>query len=530
HASSKRFGGNRITNYNWENNASNAGRDWFHESDNYVPWGQGVDEADYNVPGAAIKSFHGRSLQQKAYSLITLPMAKYVAADKNGAVSEAQSAPSKRWANVKYHKPGAFSLTPNLTDSTVYNDEEINFLIHHFGLSNTATGVKGYALDNEPGLWFDSHSRMWGPSHVPVKYLLDNSVELSARIKQMDPTAEVYGPASWGVSEFESLQDAPDWGDVRGDYATFIDYYLAKMKERGGSTRLLDVLDVHWYPQGRNDGLSPFNNSSDYATSAARMEMTRSLWDSTYRENTWIGTDSWKVDQFLPFIPKMNKHINSYYPGTKLAITEYSYMGTGHPSGGIAQADALGIFGKQGLYLATYWGGVIDYVKAGFDIYCNYDGNGGKFGDISVSSVTSDIDNSSVHASIESADESRTHIIAMNKNQDGPLIATININSDKVYKSARVWAFDRSSSTVRQIRNVRVINDNKFEYTIPALTACHIVLTEEDLSVYPDFDAAKVTPQAGWSDGTASFDIVATIYDGDKDISKVTADLTPVGG
>ncbi|WP_147238727.1 glycoside hydrolase family 44 protein [Mucilaginibacter hurinus] len=530
HAAAKRFGGNRITNYNWENNASNAGRDWFHESDNYVPWEQGVDEADYNVPGAAVKSFHTRSLQQKAYSLITLPMAKYVAADKNGGVSEAQSAPSGRWVNVKYTKPGALSLFPNLADNTVYNDEEINFLIHHFGRSNTSTGVKGYALDNEPGLWFDSHSRMWGPGHVPVSYLLDNSVELATRIKQMDPTSEVFGPASWGVSEFETLQDAPDWADVRGNYVTFIDYYLAKMKERGGANRLLDVLDVHWYPQGRNDGLSPFNNSSDYATSAARMEMTRSLWDSTYRENTWIGTDGWKVEQFLPFIPKMNKHINTYYPGTKLAITEYSYMGTGHPSGGIAQADALGIFGKLGLYLATYWGGVIDYVKAGFDIYRNYDGKGGQFGDISVNSVTSDITNSSVHASIESANQGRTHIIAMNKNQDGPIVATININSDRAYKSARVWAFDRSSSAMRQIRNVRVINDNKFDYTIPALTACHIVLTEEDLSVYPDFDGVKITPEAGWSDGTATFDIVATIYDGDKDIQKVTADLTPVGG
>ncbi|RVU02876.1 T9SS type A sorting domain-containing protein [Mucilaginibacter limnophilus] len=530
YAAAKRLGGNRITNYNWENNASNAGRDWFHESDNYVPWEQGVDEGDYNVPGAAIKAFHTRSLQQNAFSLITLPMAKYVAADKNGAVSGAQTAPSNRWAKVKYQKPGAFSLTPDLTDSTVYNDEEINFLIHHFGKSNTSTGVKAYALDNEPGLWFDSHSRMWGPSHVPVTYLLDNSVALATRIKQMDPTAQVFGPASWGVSEFETLQEAPDWADVHGDYPTFIDYYLAKMEERGGSTRLLDVLDVHWYPQGRNDGLSPFDNSPDYATSAARMEMTRSLWDTTYRENTWIGTDGWKVEQFLPFIPKMKKHIDTYYPGTKLAITEYSYMGTGHPSGGIAQADALGTFGKLDLYLATYWGAVIDYIKSGFDLYRNYDGKGGQFGDISVSSSTNDIENSSVYASIESANESRTHIIAMNKNQDGPIVATININGDKVYKSARVWAFDRSSSTVRQIRNIRVIENNKFEYTIPPLTACHIVLTEEDLSVFPDFDAVKVTPQAGWSDGTASFDIIATIYDGDKDIRKVTADLTPVGG
>lgn len=31
-----RFGGNRTTAFNWENNASNAGSDWHHSSDDYI--------------------------------------------------------------------------------------------------------------------------------------------------------------------------------------------------------------------------------------------------------------------------------------------------------------------------------------------------------------------------------------------------------------------------------------------------------------------------------------------------------------
>src|ERR1700754_1276502 len=34
----RRIGGNRLTGYNWENNASNAGNDWNHSSDNYLTW------------------------------------------------------------------------------------------------------------------------------------------------------------------------------------------------------------------------------------------------------------------------------------------------------------------------------------------------------------------------------------------------------------------------------------------------------------------------------------------------------------
>ena len=32
----RRFGGNRTTGYNWENNASNAGEDWYNSSDDFL--------------------------------------------------------------------------------------------------------------------------------------------------------------------------------------------------------------------------------------------------------------------------------------------------------------------------------------------------------------------------------------------------------------------------------------------------------------------------------------------------------------
>jgi len=34
----RRMGGNRMTGYNWENNYSNAGSDWYHSSDDFIPW------------------------------------------------------------------------------------------------------------------------------------------------------------------------------------------------------------------------------------------------------------------------------------------------------------------------------------------------------------------------------------------------------------------------------------------------------------------------------------------------------------
>ena len=64
-------------------------------------------------------------------------------------------------------------------------------------------------------------------------------------------------------------------------------------------------------------------------------------------------------------------------------MTEYNYGAGDHISGGLAQADALGVFGREGLYLANYWGdgpgngNLPTYIKAAFQLYRNYDGKGG---------------------------------------------------------------------------------------------------------------------------------------------------------
>lgn len=74
-----------------------------------------------------------------------------------------------------------------------------------------------------------------------------------------------------------------------------------------------------------------------------RMQLPRTLWDSSYKEPTWIGQYFGGVE----ILRSIHKSIDTYFPDTKLAVTEYSYGGANHISGGIAQADALGILEKK---------------------------------------------------------------------------------------------------------------------------------------------------------------------------------------
>jgi len=90
----RRLGGNRMTGYNWETNASNAGSDWNQSSDNYMCSVQGLTTA-CSTAGSVITAWQDQSVAMSAASELTVQMAGYVAADMNGDVAQSETAPSR---------------------------------------------------------------------------------------------------------------------------------------------------------------------------------------------------------------------------------------------------------------------------------------------------------------------------------------------------------------------------------------------------------------------------------------------------
>ena len=118
-----------MTGYNWENNASHAGTDWENSNDDYMTWIMDIPDSKKNEPGIVITSFHDGSIKKGSYSLITLQMAGYAARDKNGMVTEDETAPSKRWVECIADKGEQLSLKPDTSNNFVFMNEEVNFLI-----------------------------------------------------------------------------------------------------------------------------------------------------------------------------------------------------------------------------------------------------------------------------------------------------------------------------------------------------------------------------------------------------------------
>jgi hypothetical protein len=470
----RRWGGNRTTGYNWETNFSSAGADWNHSSDLWILTSAGLPESDAAIPAIAMRHFHEQSLGMGAESILTLQMAGFVAADGAGPVAEEETAPSGRWVPVVFAKPSPPSSQPDLEDGVVYMDELVSRMVATFGGAGSG-GVRWYSLDNEPALWPHTHPRIH-PDPLTVAELMDRTIALATAVKDVDPEAGILGPVLYGMTAFLSLQEAPDWARVGAGYDWFVPYYLDRMRQasREAGRRLVDALDVHWYPEARGDHRITDPAATTPADVEARLQAPRSLWDPTYTEDSWIAT--WLGD-YLPILPRLTRAIEAHYPGTGLAITEYDYGGGSTISGGLAQADVLGAFGRHGVDIATLWG-IEDgdrFQAAAFRLYRDYDGAGGTFGSTSVPAAAGDPADLSIWAALEEGDATPLHLILINKNPGG-LEANIQLRGAPDYSSARAWGFGPGAPTITERPGLDRVDGNAFSHRIPGRTAIHLVL------------------------------------------------------
>ncbi len=462
-----RLGGNRWTAYNWENNASNAGSDWYFHNDGYL--------SESDVPGFAVVERVTSIFENDSAALVTVPILGYVARDKDGTdVTQTEDYLDERFRESRAFKGGPLSLVPSLSDRYVYQNEFVYCLENAFPLPARGDLRLMYCLDNEPALWSSTHSPI-RPEPVTYTELTDKNIEFASAVKSVAPEAMVFGFVGYGYNAFVNLQNAPD----SAKYGEFIDYYLTQLAEAEDDygSRLVDVLDLHWYPEAQSDdGERITSESGEEEVSAARIQAPRSLWDPTYEENSWIAD---YIGGPVCLIPWLRDKIDRLYPGTGLAITEYYFGGSRHISGAIAQADFLGVAGREGVFAACLWP-MADiegsFIEAAFDMFLDYDGNGSHFGDISIQALSGDNGAASVYASVDSNDPDRLVIIAINKT-DGWTEASIDITAkDKIYTSGASYVLTETS-VVPELLGSFEVDSEMFTVDLSPMSVTCIVLS-----------------------------------------------------
>jgi len=254
----------------------------------------------------------------------------------------------------------------------------------------------------------------------------------------------------------------------------FLVYYLTRLKlaESIFGRRLLDTLDVHWYPEARAGNVRIIAVDATPDVVAARLQAPRSLWDPTYVENSWIARS---IHGPIALIPRLLSKIQGSYPGTLLSLSEYNYGGGSDISGGIAQADALGIFGRYGVYAACQWplSRHEPFVAGAFAMYRNYDGKGGAFGDTSISATTDDVVGTSVYASVDSSDPTRMVIVAINKT-DHDITADVTMWYPDEYREGYVHQLTAAAPTPADSFLTLMLHPGRFWVPMPPMSVSTI--------------------------------------------------------
>jgi hypothetical protein len=381
-----RYGGDGTTRYNWNVDSSNPGSDFFFTAGN--------GEAN-PVPSASVDAIVAINRALKTKSIITVPIID----DINNAAAYHCSYPQSVYPNQQAYNPyvhpngdncgngvsaasGQYIADTNISASDIPNQPNIQqaWVRHFAGAFGTGAqgGVGIYELDNEPNGWIAVHHDV-RPQNIGYTDLTTRSVAYATAIKTADPTALVLGPGDISPAD-ENCNSGGQPGTCNNDQASNHGgtplglFYLQQFAAQ--KTRLLDYYAMH-YP-----------GSCCFSTNGTLADMVTAI----HRHQGWIA---------------------QAYPGTKLAYDEWN-RGTGNGfANALATADGLGVMGREGVDLASFWGlNDPSYPSAfAFQIFRNYDGHGSAFGNVSATATTADPTSLTIYAARRSLDGALTVLV-----------------------------------------------------------------------------------------------------------------------
>jgi len=474
-----RSGGNSASRYNWRIDARNAGKDWFFES---LPCGD--DIFDQHGDG-----FVTLSKAAGAEPMLTIPMIGWVAklnvnrqplasfsigkyglqqkSDIDGFV-DAGNGSYLDGTPITHNDPNDASIPVEPADQRAWVEQ----LTAKWGKAGNG-GVAYYIMDNEPSAWHLIH-RDVHPTGAHAQEIAEKVVAYSAAVKAVDPQALVVAPEEWGWTAYRysgfdqqyavahGFDDAPDRTNQTGGM-DYLPWLLTQWKQAEG--RPVDVVSVHFYPQGgvyseAGGDLSPEGQ-------LLRNRSTRNLWDPDYLDPTWIHDR-------VALIPRLRHWVDTYYyKGTPIALTEYNWGAEDTMNGATAQADVLGIFGREGLDMATRWAtpptGSPAYLA--MKLYRNYDERKSGFGETSVAAHVADPDHLSAFAAVRS--DGALTVMAINKDLEGSAEVTLKIGHFAASGSVEAWQL--AAGTLRRLPAAKYA-DGSLSASVPGPSVTLFVL------------------------------------------------------
>jgi hypothetical protein len=388
------WGGNPATRYNYVNgHAWNNGSDYEFRNTNY------------GDSGDALRHFLDVSAKAGVESRVAVPTLGWVAKNDDEATCSFpvgdHCLPSSDVGDCHGDGPIADPRTANVESTPEMVADWIG------GVVAEGRGPRFIAMDNEPELWGATHYDVH-PDCPTYEEILDKYLAYATAIREVAPDAELTGPVICCWYDYWNIAPGP----AAASYEDYLTWFLRNVKAHDDESgeRTLDVVDAHYYPQS-----DVYNDKTDPETAARRLRSTRSLWDPTYLDESWI-------DAPIALIPRLKRTIEATYPGTPLFISEWNFGADTSMNGALAIADVLGIYGREGVYAAAYWRNppVGSPGWFAFKMHGNYDGQGSRFGGRVVGVDVPDLDRIGAYAALDD-NAGRLRVMLINKDPQADL-------------------------------------------------------------------------------------------------------------
>jgi hypothetical protein len=557
-----RWGGNDASNYNWQLQTRNSAADWYFE--------------DYGGAGDQVQLITDTK-NAGSHALTTMAMMDWVA-------GEAENSSNRNWSYSVAKYGAQCSVDPNNTDAgnglvagstgncststapvttnavtTAYYplvdtaqecpsgttdgstciDRETwaKALATAFGSGtcsvpySTITSCHFYDMDNEPDIWNGTHRDVH-----PVASGYDELANLyekeATNLKTWDPSAVRFGPVFCCWWFYWNGANGADKGAHGG--VDFLPWWLNQINwmDQINGARTLDVFDIHAYAD-----CGPTNNYTNAQLQAATVACAGFYWDpatlNSDTNNTWTTNE--EPNPGIPFvIPRFKAMVNAIYPGTPLSFTEW---GAGlaanvnnEPdfSTAIADADTLGVFGREGLSFASRWGGPSSSASGtpqnaeyeAWKMFLNYDGAHHSFEPLSVQDTNNGT--SALFTSYASLNTTGTTMTIMVLNKDPNNVANVTFNLSGFSASSYVaYTLATSASSAISASNSAAWNSSQSfaPYSITLLVingsegskpASEWYLNPDDLMI-PASSTATLHPAI--TSGSATVTLSSAVFD-----------------
>ncbi len=463
-------GGNNATKYNWRLKISSH-PDWYNNVYKH-DWDFAAKSMQDNIPGAS---------GMWAFQLIGK-----AAANTNNNFNDWGYNQSQWWSGVNQNLAGGGTINtgggskalkegnPDLYLMNWTADSTVGILDRWFGnkgLGLNKTTLRYWNMDNEPEIWYGTHDDVM-PTQLSAEDFMQRYFAVAKKAREKFSEIKLVGPVPCNEWQWYNWND--NVISAGGKNYTWLEFFIKRIAEEQVSSgvRLLDVLDIHFYPGT--------TNSSDI------VQLHRVFFDKTYNYPDANGVKniggSWDNSVTKEYIFErcrawLEQYIGPNH-GVTFSVSEIGIEGDNPNVTALWYASTLGTFANESVEFFTPWTWKTGMWET-LHLFSRY-GKGTR-----VQSTSSLENYISAYSSI-SADLDSLTVILVNRSLDQTKTTSVNLSnftvSDGAYNTLTISnlpgneTFKSHTSNALKTGTATVSNDS-FSISLPPLSITAVLLS-----------------------------------------------------